>query len=175
MRAEAKTPEQVEALRAFAQTMRDPAKYSLLVTLTYRLGLRPVELAQLELEQFRDGGLRIQAGHTKGKLASRTIPVPASVLAEVHAFMQGRRGRVFQNRYGEDMDAAAITKAIKRFYSEAGQTGSSYCGRRTLLTSLVEQDVNILVVQGIAGHRSPLTTLSYVGVTQQMMARALGA
>ena len=73
------------------------------------------------------------------------------------------------------MDAQGISKAMARLYREAGQRGSCYSGRRTLLTDLVERDVNILTVQAIAGHKSPLTTISYVGVTQTMMRRALGA
>lgn len=62
---------------------------------------------------------------------------------------------------------------MRRLYREAGQLGSCYSGRRTLLTDLVERDVNILTIQSIAGHSSPVTTLSYVGVTPTMMRKAL--
>lgn len=175
MKAPLKTTQEVQALYAHAETMREPSKYALLIALTYRLGLRPIEIAQLDTRHFSGGELRIQIGHTKGKRSGRSLPVPSEVMERLAAYMQERTGRVFLNRDGEFMDKQAVSKCLARLYREAGQRGSCYSGRRTLLTQLVERDVNILTVQAIAGHKSPLTTISYVGVTKQMMERALAA
>lgn len=152
--------------------MREPKKYGLMLLLSYRLGLRPIEIAQLDTNQFREGELRIRNGHTKGK-KGRSLPTSPEIMRALYEHMQGREGRVFLNRDGDPMDAAGISKAMRRLYGEAGQQGSCYSGRRTLLTDLVERNVNILTVQGIAGHAQPQTTLSYVGVTPTMMSRAL--
>lgn len=172
MRAPLKSKSDYQALEAHVRGMREPEKYSLMLLLSYRLGLRPIELAQLNTNQFRDGELRIRIGSTKGK-RGRSLPTSPEILRALARYMQGREGSVFLNRDGKPFDAAGITKAMKRLYGEAGQKGSCYSGRRTLLTELVERNVNILTVQGIAGHASPQTTLSYVGVSPAMMSKAL--
>lgn len=174
MKAPYKEQSEIQSVFATAQKMRDPQKWTLMLLLSYRLGLRPIELAQLDTSHFRDGELRIRQGHTKGK-EGRSIPYNAEIMSALQAHMQGRQGHVFRNAKGEIMDAQSISAAMRRLYREAGQKGSTYSGRRTLLTDLVDRDVNILVVQAIAGHRSPQTTLAYVSATPKMMARALFA
>ena len=63
--------------------------------------------------------------------------------------------------------------AIRRLFKEAGIQASWYSDRRTLATRLVENDVNILTIQSILGHSSPMTTLAYCEVTPEMQRRGL--
>lgn len=172
MRAPYKTDEDFKALWDFAGTRREPEKNRLILVLTYRLGLRPIELAQMSTEHFRDGELRIRAGHTKGK-GGRSLMVNDEITSALNDYMQGREGHVFLNNRGKPLDAAGISSLVRRFYREAGQVGSAYSGRRTMLTNMADEGVNILVMQTIAGHSSPLTTAHYVGVTPAMMRKAL--
>jgi site-specific recombinase XerD len=44
-----------------------------------------------------------------------------------------------------------------------------------MATRMVDNKVNILVVQNVLGHSSPVTSMSYVGVTDRMMREALFA
>ncbi|MEG8018603.1 tyrosine-type recombinase/integrase [Sphingomonas sp. LR55] len=91
------------------------------------------------------------------------------------AHMQGSAGRVFRNKAGDVFTANGISEAMRRLYKLAGVEGSCYSGRRTLATSLVDRDVNIAIVSKVLGHSSIATTQSYVGVTDNMMRRALYA
>lgn len=172
MRAPLKDQSDYAELIAYAETTREPLKWKAMLVMSFELGLRPIEIAQLDTNQIRGGELRIRQGHTKGK-RGRSLPIRQEAIDALLAYTQGRQGPVFLNAKGEAMDAASVSSAMRRLYREAGQTGSCYSGRRTLLTDLVERDVNILTVQSIAGHSSPVTTLQYVGVTPSMMRKAL--
>ena len=172
MRAPYKSEDEHKALMEFAATRRDATKYRLLLTLSFRLGLRPIELSQLASDQFRGDELRIRIGHTKGK-GGRSLPINQEIRDALAAHMGEREGRVFLNNRGNAMTPKGISDAFRRFYREAGIEGSCYSGRRTLLTDLNDRNVSILTIQAVAGHRSPQTTMSYISVGPRQMAAAL--
>lgn len=174
MRAPIKTPEQYQELVEFTETRRDGAKWRLMLVLSFKLGLRPIELAQLDTTHFRSGELRIREGHTKGK-AGRSLPTCPEVMDALAEHMRGRTGHVFLNERGEVMDSAAISTAMRRLYREAGQVGSCYSGRRTAGQRMQDAGANILTLQGFYGHKSPLTTMSYVGVSMNQLRQAMFA
>ena len=174
MKAPAKNPEEVEALIEFASTRRNPRKWRLMLLLSFRLGLRPIELAQLDTAHFRGDEIRIRIGHTKGK-GGRSLPVCQVVKDALAEHMQGREGHVFLNERGDPMDKGGISDAMRRFYREAGQVGSCYSGRRTAGQRMQEQGANILTLQAFYGHKSPLTTMSYVGVSMNQLREAMFA
>ena len=172
MRAPILNDEEFTAALAFTASMERPQTYRLMLQLSIKLGLRPMELAGMESTWFRGSELRIPLGHSKRK-SGRSLPVTAEILEAVAAYMEGRTGRVFLNASGEPFDARGISEAIRRVYRRAGMSASCYSGRRSLATNLVDRGVNILVVQKVLGHSNPMTTLQYVGVTDTMMRRAM--
>lgn len=172
MRAPIKTEEELEALLAHTSSMERPAMYRLMLLLSVRLGLRPMEIAGLERTWFRGQELRIPLGHSKRK-AGRSIAISDEIADALAVHMGDRTGRVFLNQRGQPFDANGISMAVRRLYSRAGVEGSCYSGRRTLATRLVDQGVNILVIQNVLGHSSPMTTLNYCEVTPAMVSRAL--
>jgi integrase/recombinase XerD len=174
MQAPLKTNEELDAVFAHIDTMREPEKYRLMLLLSVRLGLRPIELSKLERSWLQGYELRIPIGRSK-RGVGRTIPVNDEILQAVEAHMGSRQGRVFLTAQGAPVSPQGISDAMRRLYREANQHGSCYSGRRTMATRLVDSNVNILVVQKILGHASPVTTLEYVGVTPAMMQRALFA
>ena len=174
MRAPVLEDGQFDKLFAFASRMDRPAMYSLMLLLTKKLGLRPMELAGLDSSWFVGQELRIPLGHSKRK-QGRSLPVDQEIIDALNAHMQGNEGRVFRNARGEAFTANGISEAMRRIYRLAGVQGSCYSGRRTMATKLVDNKVNILVVQKVLGHSSPATTMAYVGVTDSMMRSALFA
>ena len=174
MRAPIKTKSDFEKLFQHVETMERPATYRLMLLLSVRLGLRPMELAGLEREWFSDDELRIPIGHSKRK-AGRSLPLNEEIKAALVAHMGNSGGRVFRNATGDAFTPHGITLAMKRLYKRAGIDGSCYSGRRSLATSLVDRNVNIAVVSQVLGHSSIATTQSYIGVTDNMMRRALFA
>lgn len=154
-----------------AQSSR-PAMYKLMLLLSVRLGLRPMEIAGLESTWFRGDELRIPVGHSKRK-AGRSLPVNEEILNALHDHMQGNTGRVFRNKQGNAFDANGISEAMRRLYKLSDVQGSCYSGRRTLATSMVDRNINIAVVSAMLGHSSIATTQHYIGVTDAMMRKAM--
>ncbi|WP_188063758.1 tyrosine-type recombinase/integrase [Sphingobium sp. KCTC 72723] len=164
--------EQFATVLQFARNMQRAPMYSLMILLSKKLGLRPMEIAGLETSWFVGQSLRIPLGHSKRK-QGRTLPVDQEILTALDKHMQGREGRIFRNAAGDAFTANGISEAIRRIYRLSGVQGSCYSGRRTMATNLVDNKVNILVVQKLLGHSSPVTTMNYVGVSERMMREAL--
>lgn len=174
MKAPIKSIAEFDKLFAHAGRMERPAMYRLMLLLSIRVGLRPMELAGLERSWFRDGELRIPFGHSKRK-QGRSLPISEEIIAALEAHMGQGGGRVFGNAQGNPFDANGISMALRRLYKQAGVEGSCYSGRRTMATNMVDRGVNIAVVSEVLGHSSIATTQAYVGVTDSMMRRALFA
>jgi len=172
MKAPIKSEQEFQVLYGFAAQMERPAMYRLMLLLSIKLGLRPMELAGLDSSWFRSNELRIPLGHSKRK-SGRSLPVTQEIMEALAAHMGERTGRVFLNAAGRAFEPRGISEAIRRIYRLSGVEGSCYSGRRTLATKMVDDGVNILVVQKVLGHSNPMTTLHYVGVTDSMMRRAL--
>ena len=174
MRAPILVEEQFETLLSYTDRMERPKMYRLMILLTKKLGLRPMEIAGLDVSWFVGEELRIPMGHSKRK-QGRSLPVDGELLQALREHMGSRQGRVFVNASGNAFTSNGVSEAIRRIYKLSGVQGSCYSGRRTMATKLVDKKVNILVVQKVLGHSSPATTMAYVGVTDTMMREALFA
>lgn len=172
MRAPIKKDAEFEIVLGFTQSMERPAMYRLMMLLSIRLGLRPLELSGLETSWFRGDELRIPLGYSKRK-SGRSLPVSEEIIDALEAHMGGQKGRIFRNARGDAFDANGISMAMRRLYKRAGVEGSAYSGRRTMATRMVDEGVNIAVVSKVLGHSSIATTQNYIGVTDSMMRRAL--
>lgn len=172
MRATILSEDQFSSVFAYIETMQRPAMYRLMVLLTKRLGLRPVELANMETSWWRGEELRIPQGSSK-RQGSRSLPLNTELYEALQLHMQGREGRVFRNANGDAFTANGISEAMRRLYRMAGVQGSAYSGRRTAATNMVDKGVSIRVVQDFLGHRNLATTAAYCGTTPAMLRRAV--
>lgn len=173
MKAPVLSDTEFEVVFRFSENMHRPKMYRLMLLLSVKLGLRPMEMAGLQSSWFRPNELRIPIGHSKRK-SGRSIPINAEILLALREHMDGREGRVFLNHSGNAFSPRGISEAIARVYDRAGvEEGTCYSGRRTLATNMVDRGINIAVVSQILGHSSIATTQSYIGVTDRMMANAL--
>ena len=172
MRAPIKSAEEFETVFAFAAQMNRPEMYRLMLLMSVKLGLRPMEIAGLETSWFRDGELRIPLGHSKRK-SGRSLPISSEITDALNQHMKGATGRVFRNAQGEVFAANGISEAIRRMYKMAGVKGSCYSGRRTLATNLVDKGVNIAVVQQVLGHSNLSTTAAYIQISENMIRKAM--
>lgn len=172
MRATVLEQDQFQQVLDHVQTMERPAMYEFMITLSMKLGLRPVELANLETSWFIGSELRIPHGKSKrGK--ARTLPVNEHILSQLSNLMGQQRGRVFRNARGDVFTASGISEAMRRLYRQAGVQGSCYSGRRTAATNMVDRGVNIRVIQDFLGHTNLATTAAYCGVTPRMLRDAV--
>lgn len=172
MKAPIKSDAEFQVLLSHTEQMERPAMYRLMLLLSIKIGLRPMELAGLESTWFRDLELRIPVGYSKRK-SGRSLTIDAEIVEALESHMQGRVGRVFLNASGNAFTARGISDAFRRLYRINAIEGSCYSGRRTLATNLVDKGVSIFIIQKVLGHSHVNTTQEYVSVTDNMMRRAL--
>lgn len=172
MRAPILADDQFDTILSFTAGMERPTMYRLMILLTKKLGLRPMELSGMESGWFVGNELRIPLGHSKRK-QGRSLPIDAEILQTLTDHMGGSKGRIFRNARGDAFTANGISEAIRRIYKLAGVQGSCYSGRRSMATRMVDNKVNIAVVSKVLGHSSIATTQNYIGVTDNMMRNAL--
>lgn len=172
MRAPILQEEQFAAILAYTDKMERRAMYRFMVTLSMKLGLRPVELSNMEANWFIGSELQIPHGKSKRGRA-RTLPVNEDILVQLANLMGSNSGRVFQNARGEAFTPNGISEAMRRLYKLAGVKGSAYSGRRTAATNMVDRGVSIRVVQEFLGHSNLAVTAAYCAVTPNMLHKAV--
>ena len=81
---------------------------------------------------------------------------------------------VIVNRFGNSMNNMRLAQEIRRWYLECGLHGcSSHSGRRGFVTTLLDKQVNIRVVQQLVGHRQLSTTQLYADTRDSMLREAV--
>ena len=146
-------------------------------------------------------GCRYAINSTKSEKGERPIPVSRDVIKALElerqnqknegvkciANVDGYKDFVFVNRFGDVLNNGVVNKAIRRIVSDhnlevctEGKEGiiipdfSCHTIRHTYITRLCEADVNIKVIQELAGHSDITTTMNiYADVTKEMHKNAL--
>ena len=151
---------------ATAQGTRDAA----LVAILRGAGLRRAEVVKLELADFEleTGALEVRRGKG-GK--DRTVYLPQGAIAFVEAWLEVRgripgallcpirRGGHLEMRH---MTPQAVLLILQKRAQQAGvESFSPHDFRRTFCSDLLDAGVDIVTVQKLAGHASPVTTAKY--------------
>ena len=133
-------------------------------------GIRRAELVNLELKDFDPSTKSLQINQGKGGRDRRVyLPTGAIPLVEQWLSVRGsapgpllypvnKGGRVEIKKLHPD----AVWRIVKRRASEAGvDSFSPHDFRRTFCSDLLSAGVDVLTVQKLAGHSSPVTTSRY--------------
>jgi integrase/recombinase XerD len=121
--------------------------------------------------------LIIRKGNTKGKLATRSIPVIEDLRGLLLAYRHPERGYLFQGRHGRnhinsDSAARILREAFSRVEIEGGSTHSF---RRTGLTQLSNAGIPLRVIQEISGHNNLEQLQKYLEVKPEQVRGAVAA
>lgn len=161
-----------------------PERDTLLVLMSYGLGLRAVELAALKIKDvMRENGKIIEVvklQRTKGD-KPRPVYLPDEeedprIHNTLRAYIEKRKKDaekkrapfsfsqpLFLSRQRSGFTNRGIQRLFERIYHEAGIVGaSSHSGRRTFATNLIENGVDIQAVSTLMGHASVAMTAKYV-------------
>lgn len=122
--------------------------------------------------------LLIRKGNTKGKLATRTIPVISdlrSLLANYHP--SAGMEYLFPDRFNRshiDPDSAAriLRKACRRVGIEGVSTHSF---RRTALTQMSDAGIPLRIIQEVSGHRDLSQLQTYLEVVESQVLGAVAS
>ena len=141
------TPKQTQRLLDHVSHTRYPDRNRVIVLLSFKAGLRAVEIAGLRWSMVTDASgelgdhIALPNRVAKGKSGGRTIPMNAGLHAALLALREAVPDKVradwpiaYSERGG--YSAASIVNLFDRWYRELGfQGASSHSGRRTFITA----------------------------------------
>ena len=139
-------------------------------------GARPHEIAKLtvDLVDFGRRVLIVPSENSKTH-TSRYIPIPPNIIDELSVFCKNKEGYLFESRNGGNarfgVGVYSNTQWCYQFHERRKAIGLNrkglcvYSLRHSLITRLLEEDVNIFKVQKIVGHKRLETTAGYTHMT----------
>jgi len=165
---------EVKRLFAVAKNAQMPERNVAMLALSFGLGLRAKEIASLKISDVIDerGKLReeicLRCAVTKGEKQRFAYLSNQGVIKKITPYLKtitttNIDNPLFLTQRNSKFTPDSMQKWFKRLYIEAGIEGaSSHSGRRTYITRLIEQGVDIKAVSHLAGHSSILTTSIYI-------------
>jgi integrase/recombinase XerD len=172
------TTEEIQIL--FSQgftTPRDRALFAIMLYTACRVNeavtLRAVDVYDTKGRVRQE--LIIRKANTKGKLATRTIPVVDDLRRFLEDYKHPRRGFLFPGKNGRphlhpDSAAWLFREACKRVDIEGASTHSF---RRTALTHLSNAGIPPRVIQEVSGHRTLDELMKYLEVKPEQVRGAV--
>jgi len=168
---------QVDALLASIPETWQGIRDRTIIALMFDAGLRPGEVADLELGSvLADGYVFVRAG--KGG-RDRYAPVSARMLDELAVWVQhrrearpGKRSALFVTRRGRPLRGARAVWGIVRRYT-AGTGASPRWLRAGMATELLRRGCPVTAVADMLGHERVETTARYTDVDLRQMRAAL--
>lgn len=180
----AKVLSQSEIQRLFTSGLLTIRDKTLCAVMLYT-ACRVRECVTLKIKDVYDSKRRvrpeliIRKGNTKGKLATRTIPVLDDLqrYLEVYKPSQSTDGYLFPGRWGrghihEDSAACIFREGCKRADIEGASTHSC---RRTALTLMSNAGIPLRVIQEISGHKNLEQLQRYLEVEPDQVRGAIAA
>jgi integrase/recombinase XerD len=114
---------------------------------------------------------------TKGKLASRSIPVHPTLAMLLQQYGPPQGEYLFPGRHGRGhLHPASASQVIQDCLTLAGLCGlgiTTHSFRRTALTKLSNAGVPLRVIQQISGHKSLASLQLYLQVTPDQVESAV--
>jgi site-specific recombinase XerD len=139
----------------------------------YSCGLRVSEATHLRPRQIDSRRMVVCVRNGKG-YKDRYVPLPQRTLELLRAYWREHRPDDWlfpsKDRSGP-IQRAGVLKCIKAAVPHAGIAKNVSCHtlRHSYATHLLEAGMDLRIIQGLLGHRSPRTTLLYVHLTQSTM------
>ncbi|VEP12850.1 Integrase [Hyella patelloides LEGE 07179] len=120
--------------------------------------------------------LMIRKGNTKGKLATRTIPVIEDLRIRLDQFKPPTtRGYLFPGRHGKNhLNSGSADWILREACKRVGIEGvSTHSFRRTALTQMSNAGVPLRIIQEISGHRTLDELYKYLEVQPEQVKGAI--
>jgi integrase/recombinase XerD len=121
--------------------------------------------------------LLIRKGNTKGKLATRSIPVIEDLRGLLLAYQHPESGYLFPGRWGRGhINSDSAARILREAFSRVGiEGGSTHSFRRTGLTLLSNAGIPLRVIQEISGHNNLEQLQKYLEVKPEQVRGAMSA
>jgi len=150
-----------------------------IVHLAYTLGLRPVEITRITLDDisFQKGELSLPDRKAHNPI---TLPVPENTLKAVAAYVLKARPKspnrhIFLSCYSpyEPMSSGTVVVYLSKIMKKAGLPSSGYWLRHTYAQNLLEAGRSIYEIKEMLGHQSIQSSHRYIHIHTELMRKVL--
>ena len=169
----AKILTQPELNRLFERGLIAP-RDKLLFAVTYYCACRVSEALALTADDVNGGVVTLRKSTTKGKVATRTLPMHPKVNQYLEAYSP-QSGLLFPGRKGDKPLTRAMADLILKAACKKVRIkgASTHSFRRTALTNMSNRNVPIRVIQQISGHSSLTALQRYLEVKPEQVTAAI--
>lgn len=178
------TDSQLKRALARCDTRKHRVRDQAIIQISVYAGLRAKEIAALTWgmlfestgavrPQFNLQGSQSKHGRSRTVYVSRKL---RRVLEQYRSTAQDPSPNqpLFLSQRQQAFSANTMCQLMLDIYKSAGlASASSHSGRRTFITRLAEQGINVRLLAELAGHSSITTTQRYIDVSPQQLARAV--
>jgi len=173
-KAKVLTPEEFKRLLIVASNSSFKIRNVAIIYCSFGLGLRAKEIAALKIEDVADSQYKLfdeiilKRSMTKGGKQRQVYLSNKKVRIALLAHLDNIKDQsldkpLFMSQRKSKFTPNSMQKWFKKMYDNTGIIGaSSHSGRRTQITRLIEQGVDIKAVSRLAGHANIATTAIYV-------------
>jgi site-specific recombinase XerD len=150
-----------------------------IVHLIYTLGLRPVEITRITLDDisFQKGELTLPDRKAHNPI---TLPVPENTLKAIAAYVLKARAKspdrhIFLtcNSPYRPMSSGTVTLCLSKVMKKAGLPCSGYWLRHTYAQNLLETGRSIYEIKEMLGHQSIQSSHRYIYIHTELMRKVL--
>lgn len=143
-------------------------KYQVLFDIMFYTGTRVSECVAIRRCDVVNGMIIIRKSTTKGKIGTRTLPIPPHLIAaidklpDINSYLfPGRNGNGHLSRY-------AVDKTLRNACNKIGIKGcSSHSFRRTFITNLAKNNIHIKLIMNCSGHKQLSSIEKYIETTEE--------
>lgn len=182
--AQTLTDKDIKRVLNYCKARKHSERDSAIVLFSLYAGLRAKELAALKVsdvydeagqvrDQFILKGAQSKANHARRIYVSSKLK---RVLKSYRAVVEGRdaNGPLFQTQLRTSFSANTMCQLFLHIYNAVGlRDASSHSGRRTFITRLAEQGINVRLLAELAGHKHITTTQRYIEISPTQLENAV--
>lgn len=149
-------------------------KHKVILTLLYACGIRVSELINLKWQHIDRQRMIINIIAAKGK-KDRQVPLPENIISLLEKYWRQYRSidYVLNGQISIQYSSESVLQVIKQLASKAGINKRVYTHliRHCSFTHMVEAGTDINLIQKIAGHNSPKTTMIYTHISHNLISQ----
>ena len=165
-------------------TDRHAERNRTMLLLTHYCGMRVKEIANLKVLDVvgKDGNIvdviYLAEEQTKGN-DSRRVFVSKKAKALLKRYLNANLSVIqsdylFVTQKSKQFTPNTLTQLLKRLYEQVGINGaSSHSGRRSFITKLATNGINVRVIAELASHKSIQTTQRYIDINDNLCTNAV--
>ena len=173
-------PQEVQTLFAsLSLSTRSDIRACAMVHLAYTLGLRPVEISTVTLDDISFRKRELTLSHRKG-LNPVTLPLPEQTLKALAAYLERARPKSLSRHLFvgfpfpyRPMQSISVGQCISKAMKQAGLPYSAYSLRHTYAQNLLHLGHSVYQIKEMMGHDTIHSTQKYLTIHVDLMRKVL--